>query len=121
MFWLVSLVWACPGPGLAVRLLLQQEVTLAALDMAPAFEDGGGGRHLLDLGAQYASRPQRRHSSFMQARLGAMPSDEYPYLAQLSLPDRLRLAAYVAGDQGVSAIHLRAILDGAEELERLRS
>jgi len=49
-----------------------------------------------------------------------MPSDEYPYLAQLSLPDRLRLAAYVAGDQGVSAIHLRAILDGAEELERLR-
>lgn len=46
-----------------------------------------------------------------------MASDEYPYLAQLSVPDRLRLAAYVASDLGVSAIHLRVILDAAEELE----
>ena len=48
-----------------------------------------------------------------------MESDEYPYLNQLSLPDRLRLAAYEARAQGVPAIHLRAILDAAETLERL--
>lgn len=48
-----------------------------------------------------------------------MTSDEYPYLAQLSVPDRLRLAAYEARDHGVPAIHLGAILDAAEELERL--
>ena len=47
-----------------------------------------------------------------------MPSDEYPYLSQLSLPDRLRLAAYEARALGVAAAHLRAILDAAEELER---
>ncbi len=46
-----------------------------------------------------------------------MTCEEYPYLAQLSVPDRLRLAAYVAGDQGVPSIHLRAILDAAEGLE----
>ena len=46
-----------------------------------------------------------------------MASDEYPYLAQLSVPDRLRLAAYEARDHGVLVIHLRAILDAAEELE----
>ncbi len=46
-----------------------------------------------------------------------MTSEEYPYLAQLSVTDRLRLAAYVAGDLGVPVIHLRVILDAAEELE----
>ena len=39
-----------------------------------------------------------------------MPSDEYPYLYQLSLPDRLRLAAYIAAERGVSAIHLRVCM-----------
>ena len=34
--------------------------------------------------------------------------DEYPYLAQLSVPDRLRLAAYEAHGCGVPEIHLRA-------------
>ncbi len=48
-----------------------------------------------------------------------MTSAEYPYLTQLSLPDRLRIAAYEARDRGVPAIHLRAILDAAEDLERL--
>ncbi len=48
-----------------------------------------------------------------------MTSDEYPYLAQLSVSDQLRLAAYVARDHGVPAIHLTAILDVAEEIERL--
>lgn len=47
-----------------------------------------------------------------------MTSDEYPYLTQLSAPDRLRLAAYEAHNHGVAAIYLRAILDVAEELER---
>ena len=47
-----------------------------------------------------------------------MTNDEYPYLAQLSVPDRLRIAAYEAGDHGVPAVHLKAILDAAEELER---
>ena len=37
----------------------------------------------------------------------------------MSVPDRLRLAAYEAHDHGVPAIHLRAILDAEEELERL--
>lgn len=46
-----------------------------------------------------------------------MTSDEYPYLDQLSVPDRLRLAAYEARDRGVPAVHLRAILDVAESLE----
>jgi hypothetical protein len=50
-----------------------------------------------------------------------MTSDEYPYLAQLSVPDRLLLAAYEARDRGVPAVHLRAILDVAEGLERLTS
>ena len=45
-----------------------------------------------------------------------MTSDEYPYLAQLSAPDRLRIAAYEARDQAVPAIHLRAILDAAEAM-----
>ncbi len=48
-----------------------------------------------------------------------MTSEEYPYLAQLSVSDRLRLAAYKARDHGVPVIHLRAILDAAEEIERL--
>ena len=48
-----------------------------------------------------------------------MTSDEYPYLAQLSLPDRLRIAAYEARDHGVPAVHLTVILDAAEEIERL--
>ncbi len=48
-----------------------------------------------------------------------MASDEYPYLAQLSVPDRLRLAAYEARDHGVPAIYLRDLLDAAEEMERL--
>ena len=48
-----------------------------------------------------------------------MTSDEYPYLAQLSVPDRLRLAAYEATDRGVPTFHLKAILDAAEELEGL--
>ena len=48
-----------------------------------------------------------------------MTSDEYPYLAQLSVPDRLRLAAYEARGHGVAAVHIRAILDAAEGLERL--
>ena len=46
-----------------------------------------------------------------------MSRDEYPFLAELSVPDRLRLAAYEAQECGVSAIHLRAILDAAEGLE----
>ncbi len=49
-----------------------------------------------------------------------MMNHEYPYLAQLSVPDRLRLAAYEARAHGVPAIHLRTILDAAEEMERLR-
>ncbi len=53
------------------------------------------------------------------ARLGCMASEEYPYLSQLSVPDRLRLAAYEARGHGVAAILLRAILDAAEEMERL--
>ncbi|MCZ6761268.1 MAG: hypothetical protein O7D29_13015 [Gemmatimonadetes bacterium] len=48
-----------------------------------------------------------------------MTSDEYPYLTQLSVPDRLRLAADEAREHGVPAVHLRAILDTAEELEML--
>ena len=48
-----------------------------------------------------------------------MTSEEYPFLAQLSLPDQLRIAAYKASDHGEPVIHLRAILDGAEELESL--
>ena len=48
-----------------------------------------------------------------------MASDEYPYLTQLSVPDRLRIAAYEAREHGVPAIHLRTILDAAEEMERL--
>lgn len=48
-----------------------------------------------------------------------MTSEDYPYLTELIVPDRLRLAAYVAGDHGVSAIHLRAILDAAEGLENV--
>ncbi len=48
-----------------------------------------------------------------------MTSDEYPYLAQLSVPDRLRLAAYEARVHGVPAVHLRIILDAAETLEGL--
>ena len=48
-----------------------------------------------------------------------MTSDEYPYLAQLSVPDRLRLAGYEASDHRVPAVHLRAILDAAEMLEDL--
>ena len=48
-----------------------------------------------------------------------MMNHEYPYLAQLSVPDRLRLAAYEARAHGVPAIHLMAILDVAEEMERL--
>ena len=40
-----------------------------------------------------------------------MTSDEYPYLAQLSVPDRLRLAAYEARDRRVQAIHLRTIVN----------
>jgi len=43
-----------------------------------------------------------------------MTSDEYPYLAKLSLPDRLRIAAYEASGHGAPAIHLRDILDAAE-------
>ena len=49
-----------------------------------------------------------------------MTSEDYPYLAQLSLPDRLRLAAYEARGHGVAAIYLRVILDAAEELKRQR-
>ena len=49
-----------------------------------------------------------------------MASAEYSYLAQLSVPDRLRLAAYEARAHGVPAIHFRTILDAAEEMERLR-
>ncbi len=48
-----------------------------------------------------------------------MTSAEYPYLAELSLPDRLRLAAYEARDHGVPAVDLKVILDVAEDLERL--
>ncbi len=48
-----------------------------------------------------------------------MTSDEYPYLTQLSVPDQLRIAAHEARDREVPAVHLRAILDAAEELERL--
>ncbi len=48
-----------------------------------------------------------------------MPSDEYPYLAELTVPDRLRLAAYVAEERGVPAVHIRAILDAAEGLENV--
>ena len=55
----------------------------------------------------------------LPGEIGAMASDEYPYLTQLSVPDRLRIAAYEARDHGVSAIHLRAILDAADALERL--
>ena len=52
------------------------------------------------------------------AQIGTMTSDEYPsYLTQLSVPDRLRLAAYEARHHGVSAIHLSAILDAVEALE----
>ena len=47
------------------------------------------------------------------------PSDEYPYLVQLSVPDRLRLAAYEAREQAVPEVHIRVILDTAEDLERL--
>lgn len=52
-----------------------------------------------------------------QARLGHVIIDEYPYLVQLSVPDRIRVAAQEAHDQAVPAIHLRAILDAAEGLE----
>ena len=48
-----------------------------------------------------------------------MTSDEYPYLTQLSVTDQLRFAAYLACDHRVPAIHLRAILDAAEEMEML--
>jgi len=48
-----------------------------------------------------------------------MTSGDYPYLTQLSVPDRLRLAAYEARDLGVPIVHLRAVLDAAEEMERL--
>ncbi len=50
-----------------------------------------------------------------------LASEDYPYLAELSLPDRLRLAAYVAGDHGVAAVHIRAILDAAEGLESVQT
>ncbi len=46
-----------------------------------------------------------------------MTTDEYPYLTQLSVPDRLRLAAYEARALGIPIVLLRAILDAAEELE----
>ena len=49
-----------------------------------------------------------------------MTSEDYPYLTELTVPDRLRIAAYEAVEHGVPAIHLRAVLDAAEELERLR-
>jgi hypothetical protein len=58
-------------------------------------------------------------SSTAMAPIRDMTSDEYPYLAQLSLPDRLRIAAYEASDHGAPAIHLRDILDAAEEIDRL--
>ena len=48
-----------------------------------------------------------------------MANTEYPYLAQLSVPDRLRLAAYEARDRGVPAVHLRTILDAVEAMESL--
>jgi hypothetical protein len=48
-----------------------------------------------------------------------MTIEEYPYLAQLSVPDRLRLAAYEASDRGVPEIHVGVILDVPEGLERL--
>ena len=63
--------------------------------------------------------PMLYRSNMAVVRIGCVTNDEYPYLNQLSLPDRLRLAAYVASDHGVPAIHLRAILDAAEEIERL--
>ena len=53
----------------------------------------------------------------LPGQIGRMSRDEYPFLAELSVPDRLRLAAYEAQECGVSAIHLRAILDAAEGLE----
>ena len=48
-----------------------------------------------------------------------MTSEEYPYLTELTVPDRLRIAAYEARGHGVSEVHIRAILDVAEELEHL--
>ncbi len=50
-----------------------------------------------------------------------MTSDEYPYLYQLSVPDRLRIAAHEARGHGVAAIHLMTILDAAEGLENIRT
>ena len=48
-----------------------------------------------------------------------MTSVEYPYLSQLTVPDRLRLAAYEARGHGVAAVHIRVILDAAEGLENV--
>ena len=48
-----------------------------------------------------------------------MTNDEYPYLAHLSVSDRLRIAAYEARDHGVPTFHLAVILDTAELLGRL--
>lgn len=39
-----------------------------------------------------------------------MTSDEYPYLAQLSVPDLLRIAAYEAQDSGVPSIRVSPII-----------
>lgn len=55
----------------------------------------------------------------LPGQIGCMATDEYPYLDHLSVPDRLRLAAYEARHHAVPAIHLRAILDAAEEMEML--
>ena len=51
--------------------------------------------------------------------LALVRDDEYPFLAQLSVPDQLRLAAFEARDLGVPVVHIRVILDAAETLEGL--
>ncbi len=48
-----------------------------------------------------------------------MTSDDYPYLTELTVPDRLRIAAYEDRNHGVPTVHIRDILDAAEELENL--
>ena len=50
-----------------------------------------------------------------------MTSEDYPYLTELTVPDRLRIAAYEAVEHGIPAIHLRAVLDAAEAPSALRS
>lgn len=66
-----------------------------------------------------SSEEYLRIVSCLQARLRCMTSEDYPYLAQLTVPDQLRLAAYVAAERGVPAIHLTVILDVAEGLENV--